>query len=178
MNISPITGGAFLSSIATSIASTIAAARCEALAQRHDPASFHDRSFRVSWRGYSMPLLGVGLACLLLIDAQGTRLGGSMVVFAIAYALFLGAVYVAQSNARSIVSIKDGTVKYIEGGKERWKVDLEDILKVSITQWNLRIHARWRVDERILLPMSFAETSLLLAMLRTYRPKKASNEQG
>jgi len=90
--------------------------------------------------------------------------------------LFVVGIYLAQANARSVVSIQDGSVKYIEGGQELWNVDLEDILTVSIDQWNFRIRARWRVDERIVLPMHFAGSPLLLAMLRHYRLEKVSSE--
>lgn len=149
--------------------------RCEMLARRYGPDSFRDRSFRVSWKGYFLPLFGGGFAYFLLFDIKGRR-HGDWLSFLIAYFIIVIAVYLTQLNARSVVSIKDGTVKYIEGGRERWSVNLEDILKVSIRQWRFCIRARWRVGDQIDLPMHFAKSPLLLAMLRYYRPKKASIE--
>jgi hypothetical protein len=140
MSISPVTAGAIVSTIAIGIANAILGLRCELLAKRYGQASFSNRRFRVSWRGYFLPVLCVALACFLLIDSRGTKYQGWF-TFALACYAFLGGVYLAQANARSTVSIEGGIVKYIEAGRERWNISLEDILSVTTYQRNFHIRA-------------------------------------
>jgi hypothetical protein len=158
------------------MANAIIETRSELLANRYGPASFSNRRFRVSWRGYFWPVLCVALACFMLIDTRGTKYQGWF-TFGLAYVALLGGVYLVQANVRSTVSIEGGIVKYIQGGRERWNVSLEDILGVRIYQGSFYIRARWRVDERIALPMHFAQAPLLLAPLRNFRPKETASAQ-
>jgi len=176
MSVSPVAGGALLSAIVMAVASAVVHATCEVRAKRYGLSCFRDRCFRVSWIGYFWPIVCMGLGAFLLVDTRGTQYGGWL-TFVIALGIIAGAIFLMQSNARSMVLMNGGNVRYIEGGRERWNLSLGDILGVSIYQWNFLIRARWMMGKPILLPMHFTNSALLLAMLRNYRPDERLNDR-
>lgn len=125
--------------------------------------TFGDRVFRVRWLAYMPSAFFVLMAFLILRDGRDEQRMMGFIIFVVMLCIGTGYAYFL---AISWVSVRDGRVTYVEGGKKKWEIALSEIVSVTTrTMVELNVNTQW---EQKRLPMHFHP--LLVVMLMNYRP--------
>jgi hypothetical protein len=144
---------------------------CESRAARYEPSSFNDKEFRMSWRAYMLPVIGLGACVWLWVSATTTHAPNLCRAITIIFALL--ACFVIFSYRRMRFLISNGKVSYIEGKKTVWTFSLSEIREVRII--GSRSGPKLAIflinkEKYYSVDLGFEQNSLLIAMLRKYRP--------